>query len=103
MYAPYNAISGNMYTGQVNISALTIRAAELKTQDPRWLTFLQAKENGYKVKKGAKGTRICFMSFSNGAKAKDDSETTTDNSKKMLYRHYVVFNASEVEGIPAYE
>ena len=99
-YMPYNAVSGKPYQGQ-NIATLTIAAAKLHgINDPRWLTFLQAKELGYKVKKGEHGTRIEFWKF-------DDVETESENGEKtskksVLKRFYTVFHASQVEGIPAF-
>ena len=95
MYAPYNAITGNMYQGEANIIALTDKAIDLKTTDPRWLTFLQAQEHGYKVKKGAKGTRICYAS-----KAELKATETPSNRPRRIFKHFIVFNATQVEGIP---
>ena len=101
MYSPYNAITGNMYQGEVNIITLTDRANELKTQDPRWLTFLQAQEHGYKVKKGAKGTRICYASQAElKATVMPDGEIELSGRPRRIFKHFIVFNATQVEGIP---
>lgn len=49
-YKPFNAITGKPYNGG-NISVLTSAAKSLnQLGDPRWLTFLQAKELGTHVK-----------------------------------------------------
>ena len=99
-YTPYNAVSGKPYQGQ-NVATLTIAAAKLHgVNDPRWLTFLQAKELGYKVKKGEHGTQIEKWKF-------DEVETENENGEKtskksVLRRFYTVFHASQVEGIPAF-
>ena len=101
MYSPYNAITGNMYQGEVNIIALTDRAKALNTNDPRWLTFLQAQEHGYKVKKGAKGTLIYFASKAEvKATETSDGELELSNRPKRIFKRFIVFNACEVEGIP---
>ena len=93
-YAPYNAITGKRYEGEVNIRTLTLKAVELETEDPRWLTFLQASERGYKVKKGSHGTNIRYMRFD------EQSDESGKKIRKMLYRTYRVFNATQIEGIP---
>jgi len=59
---PINAVSGRPYHG-VNLIYLTLQQLKMKTKDPRWLTFLQAKEQGWKIKKGAKGVPIVFYTI----------------------------------------
>ena len=60
MYTPYNAITGECYNGS-NIIALSKSANKMKClNDPRWLTFLQAKQLGLRVKKGEHGTKIRY-------------------------------------------
>ncbi len=101
MYSPYNAITGSMYQGEANIIVLTDKAIDLKTNDPRWLTFLQAQEHGYKIKKGAKGTRICYASIA-APKAEEtaDGEIELSGRPRKIFKHFIVFNATQVEGIP---
>ena len=101
MYSPYNAITGNMYQGEANIIALTDKAIDLKTSDPRWLTFLQAQERGYKIKKGAKGTRICYASKAElKAVETADGEIEISGRPRRIFKHFIVFNATQVEGMP---
>lgn len=101
MYTPYNAITGNLYQGESNIVALTDKAIDLKTQDPRWLTFLQAQEHGYKVKKGSKGTRICYASKAEiKATETPGGEVEISKRPRRIFKYFIVFNASQVEGIP---
>src|ERR1700744_1042178 len=45
---PYNAISGNRYKG-INILSLLMSGRS----DPRWLTFNQARDKGWQVRKGS--------------------------------------------------
>ena len=101
MYTPYNAVTGSIYQGGANIIALTDRAKALNTQDPRWVTFLQAQEQGWKVKKGAKGTRICYASKADiKATETPDGKLELSTRPKRIFKHFIVFNASQVEGIP---
>ena len=95
-YKPFNAITGKPYNGG-NIIVLTSAAKSLnQLGDPRWLTFLQAKELGAHVKKGSHGVKITFAST---------QETETENGEKKsrnVYKQYTVFHASQIEGIPPY-
>ncbi len=58
---PRNAISGHEYTG-ANRMVLTLTQLDQKYDDPRWLTFNQARNLGGGVEKGQKGTPIEFWS-----------------------------------------
>ena len=98
-YHPYNATTGKPYQGN-NIATLEAAAIKMRViNDPRWMTFLQAKELGYKVKKGEHGTRIEFWKFED----KEETENSGNgiSKKSVLKRFYTVFHASQVEGIPA--
>lgn len=91
MYTPINAITGKAYQGN-NVLTLTLSAANLKTSDPRWLTYLQAKEKGWHVRQGAKGTTITVI-----------KETKIENDEKSeikrMRKFFTVFNAIQIEGI----
>ncbi|MBQ3448256.1 MAG: ArdC family protein [Synergistaceae bacterium] len=110
-YKPINAITRKPYSGK-NVEKLTAVAIEINgLADPRWMTFLQAKELGGHVKKGAKGTAILF-----GGTVDDnrpDAKIIITSSlfapapgqkpQRRVVKHYTVFHASQVEGIPPYE
>lgn len=59
---PYNAVSGTRYHS-TNAFWLSYISSIKKYEDPRWCTFNQAGDKGWKVKKGEKGTRIEFWSW----------------------------------------
>ena len=72
-----------------------------KGRDPRWATFLQAKQQGWQIKKGAKGTRvILWKPFE--ARAKDDEENA-EPKQVFLQRVFTVFHASQIDGISDYQ
>lgn len=52
-----NATTEKPYNN-LNQTLLFKRAVKENMDDPRWITFNQAKEKGYKVKKGVKGSQI---------------------------------------------
>ena len=94
---PFNAVSGRHYNG-ANTVVLTMRGFELDgCADPRWMTFKQASDNGWKVKKGASGTRVTFW--------KDiinETDPEKEAKKILMQKMFVVFHASQIEGIEEY-
>ena len=119
---PYNAVKGNVYRG-LNVFWLSFVADELGFTDPRWATFNQASDKGWKIKAGSKGTKIEYwMPFDNEQKKTvtwDEYNRLTDSGRKtLLYedehghklmkysvrsRLFTVFNGDQIEGIPALE
>jgi len=60
---PQNAISKRPYKGINLIRLFMLQNFKFKSADPRWCTFLQAKQQGWKIKKGARGTPIIFYEW----------------------------------------
>jgi antirestriction protein ArdC len=87
--APYNAISKENYRGINNLYLSTRNHA-----DPRYMTFKQASDKGYKVKKGSKSYQVEKWTFFTGAK--DGAGEIT----AVTVRYFNVFNAEQIEGIP---
>lgn len=88
--APYNLTTGIPYRGFNNYYL-----DHEKYVDARWMTYKQAKANGWHVKKGERGSRIIRYIES---QKKDKKTGKVEN--KFGVRSYVVFNASQIEGIP---
>src|SRR2546425_832757 len=74
-------------------------------EDPRWLTYRQAQENEWQVRRGEKGTQIEFWQFPE-ARPTEHEESSNDahdsRHDRFLYRVYTVFNACQIDGIPAH-
>jgi len=68
------------------------------TGDPRWMTYHQAQENGYQVRKDEKSTTIFFT------KRHEIEDQKAEDGKKLLrfLKHYAVFHASQIDGLPSY-
>jgi antirestriction protein ArdC len=101
---PMNPTSGKSYRGG-NALQLMVTAMRQGFDDPRWLTYRQAQENEWQVRKGEKGTQIEFWQFPKGKLEElDDSRDLPagESKDKFIYRVYTVFNASQIEGIPAH-
>lgn len=107
---PYNAVSGRRYKG-VNTLRLSMLADERGYTDPRWCTFRQAREKGWKIRKGEHATKVEYwamydteqkklLSWDEVKRMMRDDPDTADN---LQLRSYIslVFNASQIEGIPA--
>lgn len=99
---PQNAISGKSYRGG-NAVALYVRSMEKGYTDNRWVTFDQANKNGWKVKRGEKGTHVEYW---NNKKIVDQVNPESGLKEKVavelerpVVRNYVVFNAEQVEGM----
>ena len=108
METPFNAVSGRHYRG-VNFVRLSMRGSQLgQSGDPRWCTFEQAKEKGWHVKPGSKGTKVEFYKFDEKPKVDEfgdpvlDDEGKQEVQRSVIVRNYVVFHASQIEGIEPY-
>ena len=106
---PPNPTSGREYRGGNAIHLMAIGMTK-GYDDPRWMTYKQASENGWQVRQGEKGTHIEFWDVksksedrndpSGSAKPEQESEKT---DRRLIHRVYTVFNAKQIEGIPAYQ
>jgi antirestriction protein ArdC len=95
--APLNPTTGAHYHG-INTLILGMDARAFMTGDPRWMTYLQAQEKGFQVRKGEKSTTIFFT------KPYEIDDEKADEGKKTLHflKHYAVFHASQIDGLPAF-
>lgn len=99
--SPRNAITGKNYRGG-NLLHLACAARRRGYKDSRWCTFNQAKENGWKVKRGAKSAKIEHWKM---IKTLDDEALADDegNARPICVGTWSVFNAEDIEGIPEAE
>lgn len=93
-FAPQNAVTGRRYNG-ANAFYLGLLAFDLGG-DPRWCTLQQAREKGWHVRKGEKGTSVFFWKFLE----KEDEEG--EKKRFPFATYFTVFHASQIEGIPEY-
>ena len=99
-YLPCNAVTGAVYQGK-NIAVLLAAAAAMDGgNDPRWCTFLQAKEAGWKVKKGSKAP-AAITKFVRVRDVNPDKDG--EREFKSVPKSYAVFHASQIEGIPPWD
>tara|TARA_Y100000114_G_scaffold156111_1_gene182143 strand:- start:31540 stop:32445 length:906 start_codon:yes stop_codon:yes gene_type:complete len=91
---PLNPTTKNHYQG-VNILNLWFNQQAKKFSSNHWASFKQWKDNGAKIKKGEKGTRIVF--YKTLTKTEENSSGETETHKIPMLRLYTVFNANQVE------
>lgn len=91
--ADKNVISQKPYQG-INRLILGMTAMVKGYTVPAWASYKQWESLGAYVKKGEKGTRIVFYS----PVSKENKQTGETESYSVL-KSYVVFNASQVEGL----
>jgi antirestriction protein ArdC len=107
---PFNPTSERAYRGgnAIHLMATALRAGY---DDPRWLTYKQAADQGWQVRRGEKGTQIEFWDVrspaSDGKAAsageKPGDGRTEDDRPRYIHRVYTVFNAKQIDNVPAYE
>jgi antirestriction protein ArdC len=108
----YNAKTGIEYKG-INQLMLSLNNPT-GGEDPRWMTFKQAQEEGYKVKKGAKGVQIVHFKFEDKRLVRDEEtgEPILDKDGKKQYETVrlekpimsvsYVFHASQGVGVDVF-
>ncbi len=87
--------NGEAYRG-INVLMLWIEASEKGYVSARWFTYKQAQELGGQVRKGEKSATIVKY----GTFEKEDRESGAE--KRFAYaKAYRVFNADQIDGLPA--
>ena len=97
---PHNAGTGRAYSG-INVLILWAAVVEGGYASQAWLTYRQAQAAGGNVRKGEKGTTVCyadrFTPRDEETKARDeDREART----VAFLKRFTVFNVDQCEGLP---
>jgi antirestriction protein ArdC len=96
--SPFNPVTGRHYHG-INVLILGMDMRAFQSGDPRWMTYQQAQEKGWQVRKGEKSTSIFFTK-----QYQVEDEEAEDGKKPVrVLRHYAVFHASQIDGVPGYK
>lgn len=108
----YNAKNNKHYQG-INQLILNYFSEKNGFSDPRWCTFKQAKDNGWKIKQGSHGAPIEFWSIYDKEQKKNITPEEYNNLKRenpnikdtrfsWVARVYTVFNGEQIDGIKPY-
>ena len=87
--------NGEGYRG-INVLMLWLVASKRGYRSAYWFTYRQAKEAGAQVKRGEKGATVVKY----GTVAREDEATGAEKAIPYL-KSYTVFNAEQIEGLPA--
>ena len=108
---PLNPTSEKPYRGGNAVHLMAIGVTR-SYDDPRWMTYRQAQQNGWQVREGEKGTQIEYWEFpkSSGIAdrkapelSSDDGPTDNKQPRRMIHRVYTVFNAKQIDGVPEHK
>jgi antirestriction protein ArdC len=92
--------NGIPYRG-INVLMLWAAATAQGFNAPLWLTYKQAQELGGQVRKGEKGSLVVYA---NTIKRTEQDEATGEDLEREIpfMKGYTVFNAEQVDGLPAH-
>lgn len=92
--------NGIPYRG-INVLMLWAAASSQGFTAPLWLTYKQAQELGGQVRKGEKGSLVVYA---NTITRTETDEATGQESERDIpfMKGYTVFNAEQVDGLPAH-
>ena len=106
---PHNPASGTVYRGMNRV-----HLAMMGYDDPRWMTYKQAAENGYQVLAESKATPVVYYQFSREQDKLDENgkpvlttdgkpERETVELDRPILRFAHVFNGEQIDGLPPVE
>lgn len=109
----HNGVTGKDYHG-INAIRLMFERIKRDLQDPRFMTFKQAKEQGYNIQKGAKGIQLERWIWEKqvpkldeqGNPVLDENGKEVKETKKLTTPQVVlftVFNGQDIVGLPPYQ
>ena len=91
-------LSERPYRG-INSMLTMFACIESDWQVPIFLTYKQAKEKGWQVRKGEKGTQVVFTGVRVPAKYKEDPESCPPEERYIFSKFYTVFNIHQIDGV----
>ena len=89
--APSNPVTDKKYRGTNNVRLL-VSSAKHKFKDPRWVTFNQARQKGWKVKKGEKATPVYYYQLTDRKTKKAFMSETVENMSEKERNDYFMNN-----------
>lgn len=110
--APVSLGSGRPYRGVNNLLLAYVSNRKGYT-DPRWLTFHQAQQHGWKVRKGEKAAQVEYWQYYDkklrkSLEPEEVKRIQKEDPQRMKDIHlaaqiHSVFNGQQIDGIPQWE
>lgn len=115
-FMPMNHTTQKPYKGG-NALYLMVVGMKRGYSDPRWMTYRQASERNWQVRRGEKGTLVEYWEIKAAVKGNEadqggagEGDTGSDGQaenvnastlhRRWIHRVYTVFNASQIDGVP---
>ena len=110
---PLNPVSNRRYRGG-NLLNLWLTSMNRGWNDPRWMTYKQATEQGAQVRRGERGSRIVFVQSTRQVPVINEQGTVVRDEEgkvktknvlldRPIIRQSFVFNGTQVDGLPPLE
>ncbi len=97
---PQNAGTGRKYSG-INVLILWAEVVHRGFASQRWLTYRQAAAAGGNVRRGEKGTIICYADrFTPKSEAEASRGEDREARQVAFLKRFTVFNLEQCEGLP---
>jgi antirestriction protein ArdC len=97
---PENDATGRRYSG-INVLILWSAVIERGCRSQRWLTFRQALGLGGNVRRGEKGTTVCYADrFTPRGEEERARDEDRDARQIAFLKRFTVFNVEQCEGLP---
>ncbi|WP_332817537.1 ArdC family protein [Sphingopyxis sp.] len=97
---PQNAGTARRYSG-INVLILWAEVVAKGYASQRWLTYRQTQAAGGNVRRGEKGTVICYADrFTPKAEAEAARGEDREARQVAILKRFVVFNVDQCEGLP---
>jgi antirestriction protein ArdC len=97
---PQNAGTGRKYSG-INVLILWAEVVAKGHASQRWLTYRQAEAAGGNVRRGEKGTVICYADRFTPKAEQEQARSEDREARQVAFlKRFVVFNIDQCEGLP---
>jgi antirestriction protein ArdC len=97
---PKNAVSARAYSG-INVLILWAAAIEGGHAGQRWLTYRQADAAGGHVRRGEKGTVVCYADRFTPKEEAEKAQGEDREARTIAFlKRFTVFNVDQCDGLP---
>jgi antirestriction protein ArdC len=97
---PANAVTGRRYSG-INVLILWAAVIEGRYASQAWLTYRQAQAAGGNVRKGERGTTVCYADRFTPKDERDRARDEDREARQLAFlKRFTVFNVEQCEGLP---